>query len=493
MPLITALPVFFILSLSLFMYWPCLGHQFMIDDFFYLYESQNPRTFLGLGDFFSKTVNQHYEPLNNLFNVTLFRVFPSAAQLYFFNIVFLAIAAIALFYFIVCISENRTLAFTASTLFILHPTTADLVNHISLNVVFVTGFFLLVSFVFLNQSSEKEARGNPGLLLSYLFYILALLMQENVAIAFPFYVFTFLRIFKQCPLKDSLKKSFGFFILAFLHLTLWAFNHIGYDMARIFAKQTSILAIVVSFAKLLWWYLSNLFVPRDIIFMFNVPLEQDGGRAAAILALTVLASTALVIFYKKACKSPLTRFAFLWFFLGLIFIAPASLTRPRLGLTLQPYWLFFPSMGFFILAAGGLLELKRRVSPFLYACLFFILCFSLAISSLQINLYASTELSYAHYWLKNNPRHHIPKMILGTIYTYSELRIPDELKPHMEELLGWYVAARANQRALDLADKLILSSEGQEQKSRYLSLKEALLLKIKKDTEEGQFKSFQKP
>src|SRR4029079_3444600 len=52
-----------------------LKSTFMFDDFDYFVRDKLPKFYVSFSDFFTKTHYQHYEPLTNLLNIYLFKIF----------------------------------------------------------------------------------------------------------------------------------------------------------------------------------------------------------------------------------------------------------------------------------------------------------------------------------------------------------------------------------------------------------------------------------
>ena len=114
-----------------------LSHPFMIDDPYFLNAQGTSNLYPHFIDFFIKNQSTHYIPFNFLLNVSLFHVFKEPSPLYALNIMLFYINGLLLFFFINLISKNREIALLTSVIFCIHPMSAEILQHITWNIILV--------------------------------------------------------------------------------------------------------------------------------------------------------------------------------------------------------------------------------------------------------------------------------------------------------------------------------------------------------------------
>ncbi len=477
---------FFLLIAGIITYGRCLSHQFMIDDFSYVKDFTLAQK-IPFIEYLTYSSSQHYEPLNSIMEMIFFRLFYVPSQFYLMNIFLITAYSILVYQLILLMSSDHNLAFLTSFLFLIHPMNADLVNHISFNMVFIAGMLNLLSFYFFIRYLEGD-RSRQNLLLSYFFFLTALLTQECLSISLPIYFVCYLITIKKFRFFHSVRLIAGHLFFALFHLCIWKITHVSNNLALVSMSnfQISIQTFVAHFCKLFTWYLSNMIWPQNITFMVNFPIEPS--ETLQWLGIMIIWAALGFIIYKFIRKNPIMRFAYLFFLSGFLFVIPTSTTRYNLGLYIEPYWLFISSMGFFLLVAGGLLKLKKHILLFLYQTFIATICILLFLGTQQKNSIASTELSYAAYWLKTSPENFIPLQIIGSLYTYHITKpIPADLEPQMEKLLHFSQKIHKDQWALDLVEKMKTSTSSTTKQFKYGCQQTALLYRSNRTDPADEF------
>ena len=129
-------------------YGDLLTHQFMDDDHVYIKSAASIFSFYrNFGDFFIKAFDQHYAPLHYLINVELFKLFQEPLPLYLINLVFFYINCLLIFIFIYFISNEFIVALLTSVIFVIHPMTGEVLQHITRSSILVQNILLELGLI----------------------------------------------------------------------------------------------------------------------------------------------------------------------------------------------------------------------------------------------------------------------------------------------------------------------------------------------------------
>jgi tetratricopeptide (TPR) repeat protein len=100
---------------------------------------------------------------------------------------------------------------------------------------------------------------------------------------------------------------------------------------------------------------------------------------------------------------------------GLLPVALASLSRPHYGFIIQPHWLSFVSLGFFVGAGQLLAELSRRMKVSLWVAALVCVSNAYILAGWQYNYLWGSEKRYISYWLDQSPGSYLPNFWMGSI------------------------------------------------------------------------------
>ena len=91
-------------------------------------------------------------------------------------------------------------------------------------------------------------------------------------------------------------------------------------------------------------------------------------------------------------------------------------------------------MGFFLLFALLINDLKHKIQPILFYSLFGAIIIFWGITSIGHHTIAQTQINYLQHWLRNSPNNLLPRLMLGHLYAnHPNNFIPEEL---IEEMLN---------------------------------------------------------
>jgi len=199
-------------------------------------------------------------------------------------------------------------------------------------------------------------------------FVFALLFLET-ALLFPVYLFLLCLILPDPDRSKALRKTLPFWGLAIVYFILWCLKGgVGGGFAeKLHHLQISWPSYFVTLTVLLKWYLGNLFFPENIVFIKNFqPVRESLVLWNAGLALALFGLGVLFWILKKGQA----RFPLAWFLSGFVFMVPASIVHAySMGMVIEPYWFYFSSMGFFMLTALLLWDLRQRIGLIVWRAL----------------------------------------------------------------------------------------------------------------------------
>jgi len=442
MPKRALLASIFLLFLCLVTYGDTLTHRFMIDERMYVkavfaeeHIYPNPQLtvysyYRNFGDFFTKSMGHHYAPVNSLLNVGLFSLFQTPFPLYLINLLLFYVNVGLLFVFIYLISRDFIAALLTCIIFCIHPMTGDMLQHITFNILFLQTIFMESGLIAL----YLYAKGNKPVayyLLSILAAFLALFCHE-IVLLFPLYAAALLFFLTDLKQGRIVKLTTPFVILNFLLIGIWLLmiNPRVHVEGINGLHPHSFWDSSANFSHIFFWYLSNLFVPRSIVFMGNMPLLKGSIWLWNFLFFGFLACCGLLIFCRL--KRSLAGFALVFFLIGLVFAAPASQTRPDMGVVFEPNWFYFSSVGFYLFIVLSLLKLKKYINRVLFISLLTVLFMFYFISTLKLDIMSRTEISYCKNWLRKFPGNGLAIAFVTSFYNnHRSVKIPADLVPDL--------------------------------------------------------------
>ena len=445
-------PAILLLLLCVATYGNILSHNFfMLDDYRLLIRPA--QTEHRLSDFFLKSDDQHYAPLNAIVNVVLFKVFQKPFPLLLINLILFYINCFLLFIFVYLLSREFITALLTSIIFCVHPMSGEILQHITFNILMIQTIFIQLGLIALYLYSKSDKR------VAYYFFsifmvILALFCQE-IVLLFPLYAAALLFFFTDFDLKKIVKTLIPFVLLDLLLILLILFIssqnvHLFQCIERL---GLSFWSWGANFFHLILWYISNLFYPNDIVFMYNVGPLRSWIWLWVMLFGGFLIGGGVLVFY--CFKKSLESFCIVLFLIGFIYAIPASLIRPDIGFVFEPYWFYFSSMGFYLFIVLMLLRFKKYINKTIFSIFLLTLFVFYFICTQEININASSTLRYFENWLQKSPHNPIPMRNLALIYSYKKnIDIPAAFTSDMLSILNFYIRNDSPEISLKLINKI---------------------------------------
>lgn len=400
------------LAVGLLTYANGLHNGFLMDDFPRVLENADFRS-KGFAPFDPEILrNQVYlRPVTDFFNFVTFVFFGDNPVGYHMLSLLLYVAAGCALYRLLVLVLNRPVdAYLAVLFFLVHP-----INGVAVNYKNATSFPFMILAVHLALikylrflSGDNRAH---NLIVSMIWFILALFCHE-VAVAFPLYMMAALYFGRGVPLWRTVRAALPQCAVAgiFVAVRSLVLSHKANVVGNIGEFDITFGGYVIHYAKLLGWYFSRFFTAEGIVLAWNTPLDaQASGLWGLGLAVAAALAAAIML---SARVAPAYRFGVAWMVIGCLPVALACFSRPFLGFVIQPHWLFFSSVGFFV-CLGHLIGRLRR--PWLIGTTL-ILAVIFLTASHRHNLRWQSENRYCSYWLGISPDNFWPNFWLGHDY-----------------------------------------------------------------------------
>jgi tetratricopeptide (TPR) repeat protein len=405
-----------LIALSFFSYAPSFSNEFLIDDYNFL-DRKYQAVFQTPQDFFIQVPpkTHHYAPLYYSTNMFLFHRLQSRPHLLRFFIWLAFLANVLLFFKLIgIITRDRRTAFLASALFAVHPIHAFYIHMPSAGFVFFYAMFLQASLLCVWKYMTSAVK-KPGYYFAGLLSFLCGLLFFEAAAIFPLYLLIFIKLINKNHLASHVKFLLPFFTLSLIDLFIWLRLCRGESnfMQRILLLSPPFPSYLAAITQLIFQYISRFIYPEGIVFIYNVPLMRQGiwmwnGLAALVLI--------FFLFLTHRPSKGITAPAIAWFGIGCLFVFPASLTHAYMGMVIESHWMYFSSIGLFLLFASGIIRVLDKLRPFVkHACLGFLALYFIFWTQ-TYHLIARSEKSYCEYWLKVCPENLIPLITLSKLY-----------------------------------------------------------------------------
>ncbi len=350
--------------------------QFVYDDVLLVTNNIFLRSWSHLGRIFTSSLyagaghpGGFYRPLpvfSLLVDYSLWKLNPAG---YHLTSVLFHLAAAVLFYFLAWrLTGEKKSALFAGLLFAVHPVQVEAVTYVSGRSDPMAAVFALLSLHgFMNAFSPGagERRKIFSYCLALFSYLLALLCRETMLV-FPFALLLQQSVFGEGkpgttlgPGRGNRKRIFlrtiPFFILAAVYL-LWRRFVLSGLMVPSGAEPPALRLLTA--ARVFFLYLGLLVLPRHLHMERSIPAAGGLFDGPYLVSALFLAAALSAIFLFRRRK--IFFFGACWFCL---FLFPVSNVIP-LNATMAEHWLYFPSLGLFLVAGAlpGRLRRGRRIA-----------------------------------------------------------------------------------------------------------------------------------
>ena len=315
------------------------------------------------------------------------------------NFLLFFLAVLAIYAMIECLLDDRRLAFLVAFLFCLHPINGLMINYSTASVFALQILALACAMLFFWKAYEaKHPVGMIGL--SLLGYVTGLLCHES-SFALPLYLTAGVLILKKRLLRKDILYLSLFFILSGVYFLFRLYY--ASLAAHVFTplKQVSLnpAAWAASEIRLFLIYLWQFFSFQGIFLQTTIVPVSSGylfwfGSFFAVLGLGV---------YWALRRNTVLLWGYTIFLLGFLPVFFGSTFQMHYGFTLEPHWLFFPSLGLFVLIGAFLLQVYARLPKIIFWIMLGLLALSMGFYDRSRNKLWGNELAYTRAWVAHSP------------------------------------------------------------------------------------------
>jgi protein O-mannosyl-transferase len=272
---------------------------------------------------------------------------------HFVNTLLHILVALSLFRLVYLLFGDLILSFLTAFIFVIHPIHTEAVSYISGRSDSLCALFMLLCFIFYIKLTDKTHPKQPRIyFLMLLSYILAFLSKES-ALVLPALLLLYNFAFRK---KINPRAFISILGIAAIYMFL-RFNALRGSLPGSLPLGM-VLQRIPGFFVAVTNYIRLLILPFD--------LHADYGRKLfsfsdprAIAGLLIFLS--LVIFaIARRKKDKLTFFSVSWFFIALLPTSNVHSAAFDITFYMAEHWLYFPSIGFFLILANVLTSMYNR-------------------------------------------------------------------------------------------------------------------------------------
>jgi tetratricopeptide (TPR) repeat protein len=356
-------------ALAFLAYVPTLGFPFVYDDKPQIIQNPAihawaywPRYFTShaWAELYPNVSGNYYRPLFLLWfrlNHAMFGLNPKGWHLT--TILCHVAATYMVFALVRRLAASQLLAFSAATLFALHPVHIESVAWVSGVTDPLVAIFMIASFLAFLNFQEGNRWGWMGMALA--FFALGLLEKETAVVLGPLiFLYAWLYAEKRTGISRlvfALKQCLGFLTLTILYLPLRALVLRGLSHS---VTSLTLGSMALTEPSIIWLYLRHLLLPVGISGLYGLPYIHHPASAAFVVPTILLLAfiTALVCGIRLLEDSRLAWLACGWMALP---IFPVLWLRAYAeGDIAHDRYLYIPSIGFVLLVSMFLAEASRR-------------------------------------------------------------------------------------------------------------------------------------
>ena len=383
-----------------------LNHPFMIDDHAFFDEAgRDPKNlWINFIPDKSKVLNMegsptevYYRPFALIIPKLMYWLLHgNAFGMHLFNLLAFVCAVWLLARWLGRLSGDRWFGILAGVFVLVHPLNGIIVN-------FKTAGIFVGRVVCLIYAADFIIRG-PRLvyqLYAVALFLAALFFHESAFILPPCVLCLSVLIQKK-TWKEALRQGAPLWITAILYFLLrlqWAslseniFNKFG-------GYHMSLSEALASWFSLQAWYLSKLIIPTGISIFILKPVVY-GYAGVWIIGGMAFWCLTICLLWKLFKNNPWVWIGVSWLFLGLMMMGVGSLFHGQ-ELMIEPHWMVFSSIGFFIILAQSFIFLFSRFKLAAGIC-FAVVLAGWCTTAWSYNALWNDELRYSQFWLKQSP------------------------------------------------------------------------------------------
>ncbi len=280
------------------------------------------------------------------------------------NILLHCLVAICLLELVWILSLNRWAAFCVPLLFVTHPIHTEAITYISGRADPLAAVAMLMSigtYIFADKKRPGFQKGF-NLLLSVIFFCFALLSKEH-ALCVPMILILYHISFKTKIRWGALSPLI---ILSIGYITVRLMGVIIPALELDNPSDTSLMQRVPGAFVAVFSYIRLLIIPINLHMGYGQKTFEFGD--SQFIAGASVCIFMMILFFKQRRDYPLMSFAIGWFLVGLL----PFLNLIPVNAYMAEHWLYFPSVGYFILLGMFFGYLYRRMRKKWIVEIFFI-------------------------------------------------------------------------------------------------------------------------
>lgn len=401
-----------IFFLCLFCYSNSFHNSFMMDDYVLLPLIKS--TILDF-DIFSTGINGHYRPLGVFFLKIIYMLCGANTLAYHVCSFILFFIICSLFLFIINrlvllsavnpldsndLIRARRIAFISAVLYCVHPINNEIINYKTTSMLVM--YIICMQLSFLSFLIFIDNRQKAFYFLSVFMYLGALLYHEVSAIL-PVYLFLVTWYLKKIQVKRIWHLFLPYLLCFIFYFMLWKHISVRQPDWGIIA-QIPIAVYLATIAELLQWYLSKLFFPHNVLFMWDVPIYCAQVLVRIIKLLCLAGGVGVLYYVFIKVRRRVEIFGLTIWIIGFIPFLGATLTYFHLTGTalITPHWFYFASIGFFMLIASLFVYIGEHWGRWTRILVLGLVVVLLAVATRQGNMVWKDGQTYCKYWIRLN-------------------------------------------------------------------------------------------
>ncbi len=344
----------------------------------------------------------YYRPLAHLVPMICYIFFREDVVGYHWVNCILFLGCVIVFYHLVQrLLNNPECATLVAVFYAVHPINGLFINYITASV-FAIQMMAMAGSLLLFLRALELSRGALALLASCVLYLIGLLCHETT-LALPLYMFATLWLLEKKYYQRTMVLLSPYIVIS-LGYVLFRVNHASLKSSvwdKLLISFSQPLSLWASNIKLFFWYISKFFYPDGIVIKWTTaPVTTYFWVWFFMFTLII------VLWFYYLHKSDRVK---LWglsiLLLGFLPVLVGSSFELHHGFILEPHWLFFPSLGMFVILAHYMLQLKKVINRTWYTFSIFIIVIVLISWSRYLNGLWGNEVQYCRYWLKHSAPH----------------------------------------------------------------------------------------
>jgi tetratricopeptide (TPR) repeat protein len=415
--------VYFVFGLMV--YGNSMDNKFLIDDYLFLSNpvmSQTKFIFSQWDPFRQQAMGvvdrqgnmDYYRPMAHMVLAYAYAAFKDNYWKYHLLNLFLFVTASSLVFVLVeKLSGNSGLAFLAGLFYLIHPVNGIIVNYISAGV-FAFQVVFMLGCVLLLLSSLDRNRDRTLYYLSLVFCFLSLFWNES-GIMLPFYISAAVWLFREDSFKQKALYLCPYFLIILSYL-VFRLNFFGFDgpiFGQLAFRHMNAGEYLSALFQVLAWYTGKLFYPQGVVMQWVTPPLQ--GPVLLYVLGACLAPAIFLWLYVKSSGDKLSQMAIAWLLIGFAPVGVAAFRVFGSGAMIEPHWMVFSCIGFFILAARFCVYALGRMKKAGWA-LVLVLTLGWGSWAHAYNHVWADQKTYALYWSQQSPYENMPYHYLARAY-----------------------------------------------------------------------------